>query len=120
MKIGERIPELQFKMRPHTEERLKALKFHRVQESPQMFYLKFPVVISESGKILLTGRIVVDSANGDVTCYLYGQNGELYPAFFSHNHNTDSYIFKVNKLYIKELEKYGIKEIRRNEKWLEK
>ena len=109
MKIGERIPELNFKMRPHTEDRLKALKFHRVPESPQMFYIKFPVV-SNNGKALLTGRIVVDSTNGDVNCYLYGQNGELYPAFFTHNHNTDSYIYKINKLYITELEKFGIKE----------
>ena len=112
MKIGERIPELTFKMKNHSEERLKALKFHRVLEAPEMFYLKFPVFRSERGTVLLTGRIVVSTVNGEVRCYLYGQNGELYSAFFDHNHNVDNYIFKVNKLYVAELEKFGIKEIK--------
>ena len=111
MKLGDRIPELNFKMRNHSEERLKSLKFHRVLESPEMFYIKFPLFRGTSGKPLLTGRIVVSTINGDVRCYLYGQNGELYPAFFSHNDNTDSYIFKVNKAYIEEISKFGIKEI---------
>ena len=92
MKIGDRIPELQFKMYNHSEERLKALKFHRVLESPEMFYMKFPVFKNSLGKALLTGRIVVSTINGDVNCYLYGQTGELYSAFFTHNENTDSYI----------------------------
>ena len=116
MNIGERIPELTFKMKNHTEDRLKYLKFHRVIESPEMFYLKFPLVKGSSGNVLLMGRIVVNTKNGDVNCYLYGQNGELYPQFFSHNANTDSYIYKINNLYIKELEKYGIKEIRKDER----
>ena len=111
MKIGDRIPELTFKMKNHSEERLIALKFHRVLDSPEMFYLKFPVFRSESGTILLEGRIVVSAVNGEVRCYLYGQNGDLYPAFYAHNPNVDNYIFKINKLYLEELKKYGIKEI---------
>ena len=110
MKIGDRIPELKFKMKNHSEEKLKALKFHRVLEAPEMFYLKFPLIKGSSGKALLTGRIVVSTLNGEVRCYLYGQNGELYQAFFEHNDNTNSYIYKVNKMYIEELNKYGIKE----------
>lgn len=112
MKIGERIPELTFKMKNHSEERLKALKFHRVLETPELFYLKFPLFRSERGTILLTGRVVVSTVNGEVRCYLYGQNGEMYAAFYNHNHNVDNHIFKINKLYVEELEKYGIKEIR--------
>lgn len=111
MKIGERIPELKFKMKNHSEERLKSLKFHRVLEAPELFYLKFPLVKGASGKALLTGKIIVSTINGEVKCYLYGQTGELYSAFFNHNNNTDSYMFKVNKWYIEEMKKYGIKEI---------
>lgn len=111
MKIGDRIPELKFKMKNHSEERLKALKFHRVIEAPEMFYTKFPLIKGSSGKPLLTGRIVVSTITGEVRCYLYGQNGELYQAFSDHNPNTDSYIYKVNKMYVEELNKYGIKEI---------
>lgn len=104
MQYGDRIPELNFKMLNHSEERLKNLRFHRVLDSPEMFYIKFPVD-------LLTARIVVNTKNGEVNCYLYGQTGELYHAFFTHNTNTDSYIFKINKLYVEELKKFGIKEI---------
>jgi len=111
MKIGERIPELNFKMKNHSEERLKNLKFHRVSEAPELFYFKFPVVKSTSGKMLLLGKIIVSSINGECKCFLYGQNGELYAAFFNHNHNTDSYIYKINKLYIEQIEKIGVKEI---------
>ena len=111
MQYGDRIPELKFKMNNHSEDRLKTLRFHRVLESPEMFYIKFPVVRNTSGKALLTGRIVVSTKNGEVNCYLYGQTGELYQAFFTHNTNTDSYIFKINKLYVEELKKFGIKEI---------
>lgn len=116
MKIGDRIPELQFKMYNHSEDRLKSMKFHRVLETPEMFYIKFPVFKNDSGKALLTGRIVVSTKNGEVNCYLYGQTGELYPAFFAHNHNTDNYIYKINKLYIEELKKFGIKEIENDNK----
>jgi len=118
MKIGDRIPDLKFKMKNYSEEKLKALKFHRVTETPEMFYCKFPIAKGESGKTLLTGRIVVSTLNGEVRCYLYGQNGDFYSAFFKQNANVDSYIYKINKLYIKEMEKYGIKEIT-NEKELE-
>ena len=118
MKIGDRLPELNFKMKTHTEERLKNMKFHRVLETPELFYLKFPLIKGETGKPLLVGKIIVSTINGEVKCYLYGQNGELYPAFFNHSHNTDSYIFKINKWYIDEMKKYGIKEIE-NEKKLE-
>lgn len=111
MKLGDRIPELKFKMRNHSEEKLKMLKFKRVLETPEMFQIKFPVFKNDSGKPLLVGKIIVSSVNGSVSCYLYNQLGELYPAFFNHNHNTDSYIFKVNTLYIEQLKKFGIKEI---------
>lgn len=104
MQYGDRIPELNFKMLNHSEERLKNLRFHRVLDSPEMFYIKFPVD-------LLTARIVVNTKNGEVNCYLYSQTGELYPAFFSHNTNTDNYMWEINKLYTRELEKFGIKEI---------
>lgn len=110
MKMGDRIPELKFKMKNHSEERLKAMKFHRTLEAPELFYYKFPVVKSNSGKILLAGKIIVSSENGNVNCYLYGQNNELYQAFFVHNPNTDSHIFKINKKYVDELAKLGIKE----------
>ena len=53
MKIGDRIPELTFKMKNHSEERLKALKFHRVLEAPEMFYLKFPVFRNNKGTIMV-------------------------------------------------------------------
>lgn len=118
MRIGDRLPELNFKMKNHTEERLKSMRFHRTLEAPELFYLKFPLIKGETGKPLLVGKIIVSTINGEVKCYLYGQTGELYPAFFNHNHNTDSYIFKINKWYIDEMKKYGIKEID-NEKRLE-
>lgn len=110
MKIGDRIPELNFKMKYHSEDRLIHLKFHRVLEAPELFYLKFPLVKGNSGGVILSGKIIVSSLDGSVKCYLYGQNGELYPAFYNHNHNTDSYIYKINKLYIEAIEKFGIKE----------
>lgn len=119
MKIGDRLPELKFKMKSHSEEQLKSLRFHRVPEAPELFYLKFPLIKGQSGKSLLIAKIIVSTIDGDVKCYLYGQTGELYPAFYNHNSNTDSYIFKVNKWYIEEMMKYGIKEIE-NEKKLEK
>ena len=115
MKIGDRVPDLKFKMKNHSEERLKAMKFHRTLEAPELFYYKFPVVKSGSGKTLLTGKIIVSTENGNVNCYLYGQNNELYQAFFTSNPNTDSYIYKINKRYIEELAKLGIKE-KTNEK----
>ena len=110
MKVGDRIPELNIRMRNHTEERLKSLKFHRTMEAAELFYIKFPVIKGSSGKNILTGKIVVNSLNGEVRCYLYGQTGELYPAFFEHNSNVDSYIYKVNKIYLDILKEYGIKE----------
>ena len=115
MKLGERIPELQFKMRNHSEEKLKSMKFHRVIEAPEMFYLKFPVFKNDAGRTLLQGKVVVNTVNGAVNCYLYNQNGDLYPAFFNHSHNTDSYIYKINKIYIEELKKFGIKEITKDD-----
>lgn len=116
MKVGDRIPELTFKMRNHTEERLKFLKFHRVLEAPELFYCKFPVIKGGSGKALLTGKIIVSTLNGECKCFLYGQNGELYAAFFNHNHNTDSYIYKINKLYVEQIEKLGVKEVEKKDR----
>lgn len=115
MKIGDRIPELKFKMRNHTEERLKYLRFHRVLEAPELFYLKFPIIKGDSGKPLLLGKVIVSSINGECKCYLYGQTGELYHAFFNHNTNTDSYIYKINKLYVENLERLGIKEVEKKQ-----
>lgn len=110
MKIGDRIPELNFKMKYHSEDRLIHLKFHRVLEAPELFYCKFPLVRGSTGSIILSGKVIVSSIDGSVKCYLYGQTGDLYPAFYNHNHNADGYIYKINKLYIETIEKFGIKE----------
>lgn len=115
MRIGDRIPDLNLKMKNHSEQKLKSMKFHRTLENPELFYIKFPVVRGSSGKALLTGKVVVSTINGEVKSYLYGQIGELYPSFFEKNPNVDSYMFKVNTLYLSIIEKYGIKEIK-NEK----
>lgn len=110
MQIGDRLPSLKIKMRNHTEDRLKHLKFHRVTEAPEMFYLKFPLIKGSSGNTILTGKVIVNSIDGDVSCYLYGQTGELYPAFYQHEHKQDSYIYKINKLYLDKIKEYGIEE----------
>lgn len=110
MKLGDRIPSIEFKMKKHTEERLKALKFHRMAEDAKLFYIKFPVV-SNKNTVLLSGKVIVNSENGNVVCHLYDKSGNLYPAFYNKNANTDSYILKINNIYISKLKAFGIKEV---------
>ena len=110
MELGDRLPELKIKMKSHSEERLKLLKFHRVSEAPELFYMKFPLVKGASGNTILSGKVIVSSIDGEVKCYLYGQTGDLYPAFYNKNHNTDSYIYKINKLFLEKIKEYGIEE----------
>lgn len=110
MKLGDRIPSMEFKMKKHNEERLKALKFHRVPEEPTLFYIKFPVV-SNKNTVLLMGKVIVDSETGRVTCHLYDKSGNYYQAFYNQNANTDSYILKINNIYVSKLKGLGIKEI---------
>ena len=98
MKIGDRIPDLNLKMKNHSEQKLKSMKFHRTLENTELFYIKFPVVKGSSGKALLTGKVVVSTINGEVKSYLYGQVGELYPSFFDIVYEYDEFIDKISEI----------------------
>ncbi len=114
MKAGDRIPLMEFKMKKHQEDRLKALKFHRLAEDGSLFHIKFPVVKNKTS-ILLMGEAIVNSLNGAVTCHLYDKSGNFYPAFYNQNANTDSYVLKINNIYVSRLKEYGIKEVEKDD-----
>lgn len=110
MKLGDRIPEMKFRMKNCSEDKLKNLKFHRCQEEPTLFYMKFPVV-KNGDRVLLMGKVIVDMNTGAANCFLLDQYGEYYPAFFNHNSNTDQYVLKINNIYVSKIKEYGIKEV---------